>query len=123
MARRHAGAEAPQPDQAFCERAPLLAHLRSGYALPTSRQQRQIPILIEVRFSPQILAPRGGHYWTRKGVAIGSDLTVEGLLSRGAPGRIRTSDPQIRSLMLVKASAWSRQRRPAGRPFARKRGR
>src|SRR5258707_3856468 len=75
MARRQAGAEAPQPDQAFCERAPLLAHLRSGYALPTSRQQRQIPILIEVRFSPQILAPRGGHYWTRKGVAIGSDLT------------------------------------------------
>ena len=61
---------------ALCERAPLLAHLRSGYALPTSRQRRHILILIAARFSPQIPAPRGGHYWTRKGVTIGSDLTV-----------------------------------------------
>src|SRR5260370_6364202 len=96
MARRHAGAEAPPPDGAFCERTPLLAHLRSGYALPTLRQQRHIPILIEVRFSPQILAPRGGHYWTRKGGAIGSDLTeLRILLSRRHTARAESRQSHL----------------------------
>jgi len=39
------------------------------------RQRRRILILIDARFSPQFLSKRGGHYWPRKGVAVGSDLT------------------------------------------------
>src|SRR5258705_10481595 len=46
IALGHAGAETPQPDQAFCERAPLPAPPRSGYALPTSLPQRRSPILL-----------------------------------------------------------------------------
>src|SRR5258708_19616444 len=45
--------------------------LRPPYVAPAAAHSHQIA----ARFPPQILAPRGGHYWTRKGVTIGSDLT------------------------------------------------
>src|SRR5258707_11843868 len=59
IARRHAGAETPSPDGALCERAPLLAHLRSGYALPTLRQQRHILIRLLHDSHPRFSHPEG----------------------------------------------------------------
>ena len=68
------------PDGALGERAPPLTQLRSGYALPTLRQRRRVPILIDTQFSPQnSLAPRGsllgakgGRDWKR--FDIGGDV-------------------------------------------------
>src|ERR1700677_3632549 len=57
-------------------RPPPLSLLWSGYALASERQRRRILILIVAMPWPRRFMPAGGHYWTRKGVAIGPDLTV-----------------------------------------------
>src|SRR5712671_4047605 len=56
--------------------------LRPPYVAPAAAHSHQIA----ARFPPQILAPRGGHYWTRKGVTIGSDLTPFRLFCREIVG-------------------------------------
>src|SRR5277367_2311070 len=57
---------------------PCQAHLRSGYALSPERQRRRILFLVVALPCPRRIHPaQGGQYWTRKGVAIGRDLTAK----------------------------------------------
>ena len=91
------------PDGALGERAPPLTQLRSGYALPTLRQRRRIPILIDTQFSPQnSLAPRGsllgakgGRDWKR----FDSQKRRKGLpqLKRPLPRYFRNYSQQAKS--------------------------